>query len=383
MLAADSITGWLEGWLGTGLLFHAVAGILIVLLALVSGKIVKFLLDTVGRKIITKTENDLDDKILAIVLGRLMSVAAITGFYFGLHELSDGVEAANTGYFRFLEYANGALFLLMALVLTAVAIRITDTLIRHALHRIAERGMNTFDQTLAPLINRVTNILIALVAVIVVLDHFGQNVSTLLVSLGVGSLAIALAAQDTLSNMIAGFVIMLDRPFRRGDRVKLPTGEEGDIFEIGVRSTKILDFDNNLLIVPNNELIKTRIINASYPDAQARVVVEVTTAYGTEVRRVKEILLRLAASHPDVLRDPPPQVYLTKLGDFALEFKLFCRVHSFSKQFTTTETLRVAAYEALQRAMIEIPFPQQVVHLKDGNQRNGLPASRKRKSLPR
>ena len=293
-----------EAILGTGLLFHAVAGLILFLLVLIIGKAVKIILDVAVRKIIVHTKNDLDDKILEIVLERVMSISAISGMSFGLRELSDGLTTANTSFFTFLEYSNATLYVLMAFVLRRWALKLSTLIIRHALHSVAEKESSNFDLAFAPLVNRFVNIIVAVIAVIVVLDHFGQNISSLLALLSVGSLAIGLAAQETISNMISGFVIMLDRPFRIGDRVKIPSGEEGDIFEIGLRSTRIVDADNNLLIVPNSELIKTRIVNYSFPAPAVRVVVEVNVAYGSDVAKVKKILLELARAHPDVLKVP-------------------------------------------------------------------------------
>jgi small-conductance mechanosensitive channel len=368
-------------YLGDGILFHAVNGFLVFVFVLILGRILKFLLNTLGRKIIARTESDLDDKVLEIVLDRIMSVAAITGMYVGMLQLQSGLPRTHTTFHSFIEYANGALFVLMGIVLTAAAIRITDTVVRHTLHGVAEREGSNFDQALAPLINRMVNIFIVAVGFIVVLEHFGQNISTLLVSLGVGSLAVALAAQDTLSNMIAGFVIMIDRPFRSGDRVKLPTGEEGDIYEIGVRSTKILDFDNNLLIVPNNELIKTRIVNSSYPESAVRIVVDVAVLYGTDAEKVKALLRTAAVEHPLVLKSPVPEAYLMKFGEYALQFRLSCRVASLRDQFPTTEMLRMKIYDAFQRAGISFATPQQTVTISEKPVRESLQAPRHRKKV--
>jgi MscS family membrane protein len=382
-LFGKTILDWSQGILGTGILFHAVAGLLIFILALIAGRIIKFLLDTIGRKIIQKTESDLDDKILEIVLDRIMPIVAIAGMYFGLREFRTGVTSVHTSIITFLSIANGALYILIGLVLTIAAIRIVETLITHAMHSIAERGATNFDQALTPLVSRVVNILIVAVAVIVILDHFGQNISTLLVSLGVGSLAIALAAQETISNMIAGFVIMIDRPFRVGDRVKMPNGDEGDIYEIGVRSTKILDFDNNLIIMPNSELVKTRIINYSYPETSVRVVVEVTVNFGSDIRLIKHLLVAIAKKHPAVLKDPPPEAYLIRLGEYGLQFKLFCRVGSYKQQFAVGEELRISVVESLRKEGVEIPLPKQVLHIEEEKNPNAFPSARKRKNLPR
>ena len=366
--------------LGNGILFHAVKGMLLFVFVLLIGKSLKIFLNTVGRKLVSKTATELDDKIIEIVLDRLMSIAAIAGMYCGLQQLRSGVSDSERVFRAFLEYSNGALFVLMALVLTAVAIRITDTLVRHGLQRVAEKNSANFNQEIAPLINRVVNIVIVAVACIIVLDHFNQNISTLLVSLGVGSLAVALAAQDTISNMIAGFVIMIDRPFRVGDRVKLPTNEEGDIFEIGVRSTKILDFDNNMLIVPNNELIKTKIINYTYPDPVIRVVLEVAVPYGTDVERVKGLLKRMANEHPCVLKDPAPDVFLMRLGEYALHFRLVCRVAKVSEQFATTEALRTRVIDVFEKAGIPFATQQQTITIARNEERKKETKSAKKRN---
>ena len=379
----DSLFGTLRELLGAGMTFHAVAGGIVFLVALIAGWFIKFLLRTAGRKIISKTKTDLDDKILEIVIGKIMSIAAICGMYFGLNEFSNGLSSADTGLVTFLEYSNMALYVLVALVVTIVSMKIADALIHHTLRKVAERGATNFDQALAPLVNRITNILVAAIALIIVLDHFGKNVSSFVALLSVGSLAIGLAAQDTISNMISGFLIMLDRPFRKGDHISLPSGDEGDVLEIGLRSTKILNPDNNLLILPNNELVKTRIINFSYPNTPVRVGVEVGVAYGSNVEEVKKILLNLAKSHPDVLKDPHPDVFLLDLGNSALRFKLVCTVESIQKQFTTAESLRVRIYESFIKNGVEIPYPRQDIHLTSENFHHALSPSRKRKGLQR
>ena len=116
IVVSDTLLKKAEAILGTGLLFHAVTGLILFLLVLIIGKAVKIILDVAGRKIIVHTKNDLDDKILEIVLERVMSISAISGMYFGLRELSDGLTQANTSFFTFLEYSNATLYVLMAFV---------------------------------------------------------------------------------------------------------------------------------------------------------------------------------------------------------------------------------------------------------------------------
>lgn len=368
---------------GNRLPYHAVLGVIVGVVTVVAGHLIKLFLNSIGRKVITKTSNKVDDRILDIILERLLPLSAILGLYLGMKELRLGLKSTNNGILSFIDYSNIALSIVTAVLLTSVIIKITRTIITETVRRIARRNQEDhLGQTLPLLLNRVATFVIVAIAAIVVLDSFGQNISSILTILGAGSLALGLAAQDTISNMISGFVIMIDRPFRVGDRVKIPTGEMGDVFEIGLRSTKILDFDNNFLVVPNNELIKTRIVNYSYPHADIRVTVEASVAYGSDIDRVKGIMLTAARNHPNVLKDPAPEAYLVKLADSSMNFSLYCRVPSFKLQFPTAEALRISIYNELLNAKIEIPFPQQVIHHKYEST-NALQTPRKRKKVSR
>lgn len=128
---------------------------------------------------------------------------------------------------------------------------------------IAERTKTPIDEEFIPLFQKVLSIVIWIIGIIVILSYLGINIAALLTTLGVGSLAIALAAQDTIANVIAGFLIMIDRPFKVGDRIKLPTGENVDVLWIGNRRSKFRGEDGSLIIVPNVDLSKSKIVNYS------------------------------------------------------------------------------------------------------------------------
>lgn len=348
-----------------------------------AGKILKWLLGSVGKKIISKTDTEIDDQILEIILSRIIALSSIIGIYLGMKEIRNGLTVKNDSFLGFLNVADNALYVIAIIILTSIAIRIVRTLTSHTIQTIAEKNkQKDFQQTLSPLANRVVTIVVIGFASIVVLEHFNYSVTSLVTILGAGSLALGLAAQDTISNMISGFVIMIDRPFRVGDRIKIPTGEVGDIFEIGLRSTKILDFDNNMLIVPNNELIKTKIVNYAYPANEIRVIVDVGVAYGSDVTQIKNILISTAKKQPLVLKEPIPEALLMSFGESALQFRLVCRVPSFQDQFVVAENLRVQIYEKFKELKIEIPYPQRVVH-HTVESTNALQTSSKRKKIQR
>lgn len=126
---------------------------------------------------------------------------------------------------------------------------------------IAAKTGTSLDEEFIPLFRRVVSLLIWIVGAIIILSYLGINITALITALGVGSLAIALAAQDTIANIIAGFLIMVDRPFKVGDRIKLPTGETAQVVWIGNRRSKFKTDDGALVIVPNLDLSKSRITN--------------------------------------------------------------------------------------------------------------------------
>ena len=355
---------WLNSMMANEFIYHIVVAAAIVIVFFLLSRAVRALLGLIGRKIITKTETVLDDRILAVVLEHVKPLMILISLHLAVREIRKGVLPDDMTADQILGYSESILYIILVLLVVKIIMGIIKEIVDWYLDRISAEGAVSLKKTLGPLTAKVMKIVVGLVGFIIILDHFGINIGSLLVSLGVGSLAVALAAQDTLANMIAGFVILVDRPFRVGDRIELQSGLVGDVQEIGLRSTKLLNYDHNLIIIPNSDLVKSPLINYAYPFSPMRVVLKVGVAYGTKPEKVRAILLDLASAHPEVLKDPPPEVFFTALGDSSLEFTMMLRVGDFSKRFKTETALREQAYNAFAREGIEIPFPQRVVHMK-------------------
>lgn len=129
---------------------------------------------------------------------------------------------------------------------------------------IATKTITRLDDELIPLVRRLLKVLVWVIALLIILPFYGINISALITTLGVSSLAVALAAQDTIANIIAGFMIMVDKPFRLNDKIKLPSGEIVQVLDIGVRRSKFLSEDKAIIVVPNLDLSKSKIINYTY-----------------------------------------------------------------------------------------------------------------------
>ncbi|MEX1139863.1 MAG: mechanosensitive ion channel domain-containing protein [Bacteroidota bacterium] len=370
---------YLKELLGSGTAFIVTTALLQFLAILLLAWLLKWFLKTAGRRLAAKTTATFDDKILEILIDRMTWIAVVLGVYLAIGQVKNVIGKANETALRFIAYTEGIIFVCFVIVLTIILIRISDTIIRHTIERRTEAQ---FHEGILPLVNRIVSIIITLIALIITLNYFRQDVSSLVVSLGVGSLAIALAAQDTIANMIAGFVIMMDKPFRPGDRIQLASGETGDVYEIGIRSTKVLDFDNNVIVMPNAELTKGKIVNYSYPEMVIRVMVQVGVAYGTDIDQARQIMVKLARLHPHVMSEPAPEVFVMDLADSAILLRLVGRSDDFRQKFLTETALREEIYNSFVKEGIEIPFPQRVVHLQQAS--NAKPqASQKRKTTRR
>ncbi len=156
-------------------------------------------------------------------------------------------------------------FAILALVIVFFFQRIMSSVFAWYSQNIAIKTERRFVSEILPLLKRITNIIIWIIALLVILSNFGININALVATLGVSSLAIALAAQDTIANIISGFLIMIDRPFRIGDEIKLPSGEKVRVLDIGIRRSRFINLeDKAVIIVPNLELSKSKIVNFTY-----------------------------------------------------------------------------------------------------------------------
>lgn len=336
---------------------------LLILLAFVAGRLLKSLLNLVSRKITKKTRSSLDDLILQVISKScVMLVTSITA-YLVLKWTATSFSHDPVLVQKSVNVAVQTVYVLLILYVTIFVGRLIDAIVRWYLHEIATRTETHLDDELAPLANRLLKVLIYVMALIIILDHFEQNISTLVVSLGVGSLAIALAAQETLANMIAGFVLMIDRPFRVGDRIRLPDGNIGNITDIGIRSTRVIDDHHVMIITPNAEIVKSQIMNFSYPNDIVRFEVAFGVAYGTDLHRMREVVLERINREQDLVEPETSEVRITKMDDSSMNAMLLCKIKNPNNIPRRKSDLLLMIYDTLYDHKIEIPFPQRVLHL--------------------
>jgi small-conductance mechanosensitive channel len=214
-----------------------------------------------------------------------------------------------------------------------------------------------------------TRLAVLTVGGLVALSSLGISITPLLTALGVGGLAVALALQDSLANFFAGMHLLADQPVRVGDYVKLDSGAEGYVLDIGWRSTRIRLLANNVVIVPNQALARAVITNYDLPVSRMSLLIPLSVGYDSDPdhleRVVLEETLKSAGEIPGLLVEPAPFVrFIPGFGDYSLDFTLVCQVATFVDQYVVQHELRKRLLRRFRAEGIEIPYPVRTVVLK-------------------
>jgi small-conductance mechanosensitive channel len=210
-------------------------------------------------------------------------------------------------------------------------------------------------ESLRILFKRLLYGMLVIVAITVVLNNFGVNVTILLAVLVILVIALFLAAQDTLTDMIYGFIVLFDQPFRVGDRIEIQElGTWGDVVEVGARTTRIRTRDNRLVIMPNSLIGKNQVINYSYPDPHYRVQTEIDIEYGYDPERVSQVIVDAVPTAEGVRQDKDVDTLLMKIGKSGLKFRVRWWIDTYSDANYVFDRVHRALYAAFEEAGIEM-----------------------------
>lgn len=232
---------------------------------------------------------------------------------------------------------------------------------------IAEKTKTDLDDRLIPLLEIAAKYLIWFIAFLLILATFNVDITPFLAGAGIAGIAIALAAQDLLSNFFGGAIITMDKPFVIGDRIKFDQ-YFGDIVSIGPRSTRIRTLDNQIVIIPNSKITSNIVVNYAQPDVRLKVRIPFSVAYGSEMSRVKAILLEIACEAqvktPWVLAEPKPLVYFLEFGESGLNGQLLLWTNNYDNSWDVQDYVNSRIEKRFREENIEIPYKQVDIHVR-------------------
>ena len=330
-----------ENWLNL-----AVSIILALIVGLLLSRLVYFALE----KAAVKTETTSDDAFLEKIRRQITWIFIVIGFQFGITRL----PFVDVMIKQWLNQFSIALYVVFA---TIIVWHLIDALVEWYQNDVEpERDPHQVD-TLLVLLHRVARVLLVTISLITLLAINNVNVNALIAALGVGGLAISLAAQDTLSNVIAGVMIMIDQPFRVGDRIEIQgLGTWGDVVDIGLRTTRIRTRDNRLVIVPNNSIATDQVVNYTYPDPQYRIQIEIGVGYGQDIEDVRQVIIDAVRNVEGVLPDKPIDALYVEMGPSAMTFRVRWWIESFVDTRRMFDRVNTALQKALDEAGVSMPF---------------------------
>jgi len=220
----------------------------------------------------------------------------------------------------------------------------------------------------ASIFKNFTRWLILLIGVLIILQALGVSITPLITALGVGGLAVALALQDSLSNLFAGIHLIVARNIKTGDYIKLDSGEEGYVTDITWRNTSIRALPNNIIIVPNRKLADTIVTNFYQPEREMSILVQVGVSYDSDLEKVEKVTIEVAK---EVMRRVEgaipkfePFIRYHTFADFSINFTVILRGGEFVNQYLIKHEFIKRLHKRYATEDIDIPFPIRTVYMK-------------------
>ena len=337
---------------------YVMAG-LIVVLSFIAAKTVSGIIGMAEKRIVTRTKFTADDMLLDAVKGPVKAGILLFGIFLALEYLP--------GLAPYSAEMQVVYTIAAPLYVAYLASRLAGAGIDWYIQAIAKKTKTDIDDQFMPILKKAVYGIIFGLVILVVLNQLGIRVETLIAAMGIGGLAVALALQPTLSNFFSGTQMIVDRPLRIGDYVELESGDKGTIVDIGWRSTKIRTYTNNIVVLPNNKIADSRIINYNTPNSQIGFVVKCGVAYGSDLEKVERITLQVAREvlgRRNGVKGFEPLFRYSEFGDSSINFKVIMRTKTLGDKYMATHDFIKSLKKRFDSEGIEIPFPQLDVHAK-------------------
>jgi len=315
----------------------------------------RFIISTL-KHLAVKTKFEIDNRLIELLHGPIYSSIIILGIALAVRTLGPVAP------FDFIIYSS--LESIAYLIWAVLILRVTKLVLGHVAR--SDRHISILHPQTLPLFENIANIAIFVFAVYIIFSAWQVDMTAWLASAGIVGIAIGFAAKDTLANLFSGVFILADAPYKIGDFVVLDSGERGEVTHIGIRSTRLLTRDDIEVTVPNSVMGNTKIINESGgPGEKYRIRIAVGVAYGSDIDKVREVLVNIALSEEAVCEDPEPRVRFRAFGASGLDFELLCWIDQPVLRGRLTDSLNCQVYKQFIEEKIEIPYSKHDLYIKE------------------
>ncbi|MDR0605740.1 MAG: mechanosensitive ion channel family protein [Bacteroidales bacterium] len=333
--------------------------LIIIVSALVLNKLIILLNKHVIQKITAKTSNKYDDILFKNLQTPVLLGIILLAIWISATRLSLPIKIH--------DFISKSYQILTVLNITWFIVKMINSLLDEYIRKTAEKNKLdnlTADNRLMPLIKRTVIFVIWAIGTVMALNNAGVSVAALLGTLGIGGIAIALAAQDTVKNIISGITLYIDRPFRIGDRIRFDT-IDGYVEDIGIRSTKIRTLDKRIITLPNYKIVDTSIENVTEEPGR-RIVMKLGLTYNTSPDKMKEAITILK-SIPQTIQDVEPANLSAIFSDFGDSALIITFIYFINKSaIDLFETISIVNFQILtqfNQAGLDFAFPTQTIYI--------------------
>jgi len=315
----------------------------------------RFIITTL-KKIAARTNITIDNQLLDLLHGPIHSSVILLGVALAtnLVDIPDSLDSIIFSTLLTIAYLVWSIFL----------IRLTRSVLKHVSQN--DQHLKVLHTQTLPLFENIANIIIVVLSVYVVFTAWHIDMTAWLASAGIIGIAVGFAAKDTLANLFSGVFILADAPYKIGDFVVLDSGERGEVTHIGIRSTRLLTRDDIEITVPNSIMGNTKIINESGgPEEKFRIRIAVGVAYGSDIDKVRDILMNIALQDEAVCEQPEPRVRFRSFGASSLDFQLLCWIDLPVLRGRVIDALNCKIYKRFIEEEIEIPYSKHDLYIKE------------------
>jgi len=332
--------------------------LLIILGVYVVSKLAYWVFGNIIKKITARTETKLDDLLVDMLEKPIILGITVSGLWYGIHWLNfpDTIN----------EWVNKGFFLVIALAVTWVIARVVDALIKEYLVPLADKTESDVDDHLIPIVQKGLRYVIWSLGIIVALNNAGYNVGALLAGLGIGGLALAMAAKDTVANVFGGITIFTDKPFKIKDRIVI-NGFDGNVEEIGIRSTKLRTLDGRIVTIPNSKFTEGFVENIT-SEPSRKIKLNIGLVYDTTAEQIEkaiELLSEIVKNNPSV--EAEFNTSFNNFGDFSLGILFIYYIKKGEDIFNVQTAMNLEIKRKFKENKLEMAFPTQTIYTKSLN----------------
>jgi MscS family membrane protein len=342
-------------WYGN-LVYDWLYSLTIIIGSIILAKILYWFIGKYVKRLTAKTKTDLDDILIDKLEEPIVYAIVISAFYWAFKRLhfTENIDAFFLKVFTVIYILN----------FTWLFVRIVDSFIEEYVVPMVEKSDSELDDQLLPILRKVLKAIIWIVGLIIGLSNAGFDVMALVAGLGIGGLALALAAQDTVKNIFGGIMIFLDKPFKMKDRIKI-SGMDGFVEEIGIRSTRIRTLEGRLITVPNGQFSDNPVENVSMEPTR-KVVLNLGLTYETtpeNMEKAMQLLADITNENPKVEDDP--LISFNSWGDFAMGILFIYYIKHEDHILSAQTEMNLEILKQFNAAGLEFAYPTQLVYKKD------------------